>query len=884
MAKIGQLKDLGPACRDENRLGFIQRLDSEVLNGINYVEYKWIEETDEHHVIEVYFINELPDDCYGLLENLGLIHILGGVRIVNIKVIDVKKETDPEHLKITVDKAGDFSIYWLVIGWKYDGNNWIHTIPTLDRQYSRIGFSFKASCPVDIDCKQENYDKIPEKSEPLIDYQSKDYASFRKLLLDQVTQLNPGWLERNPADQGIALVELLAYTGDYLSYFQDAVANEIFLDTARQRISAKRHARLIDYYMHDGRNAWAFVHLSVEGEGRIPQGTLIVSRIEKPLRGKSEPPETEIPEDDLKEKPDINLRKVRLEKNPALSHSKIFETAFPLNAHQINNEIYFHTWGNLNCCLPVGTTSAFVYAISPVNPTKIIRPRIKTGGFLLIEEIKSPVSDAQADIDPSHRHVVRIIDTNKDIFDPVYKDYLVNNQLSPWKKPAKTMPLLHITWSYKDALPFPVCLSATPPNESPILNVSIAHGNIVLADHGRTVCETIEQEEPVLPDKPFYLNLSFSPLTMQYPFPENIDVCSRDISEKLKSRYNLYGHARETIPAITMDSESLTEQQNSWVAVRNLLDSSEFDPHFVVDIDNNGSAILRFGDGTYGMEPAGINKFDTTYRIGNGSEGNVSAESLAHIVKLTGISKWPQKIIAVRNPLPAKDGANLETIEEVRQYAPAAFHAEQYRAVTELDYTDVANKSPDVAGAVASFIWTGSWHTVCVGIDPVNPDNLITEPGGRTRLEPAFKDNILNFISGFRLAGYDLKIRSGEYIPLEIDLSICVAPDHFRADVVEAVYQILNNKISPTGKKGFFHWDNFTFGQPVYISKLYSTVENVEGVVSVIATLFKKFGKLANQELEEGMIPMENWEIARLDNDPNNLENGTLRITAKGGK
>jgi len=51
---------------------------------------------------------------------------------------------------------------------------------------------------------------------------AKDYSSFRRLLIDLIPQLNPNWLERNPSDLGIALLELLAYEGDYLSYFQDA--------------------------------------------------------------------------------------------------------------------------------------------------------------------------------------------------------------------------------------------------------------------------------------------------------------------------------------------------------------------------------------------------------------------------------------------------------------------------------------------------------------------------------------------------------------------------------------------------------------------------------------------------------------------------------------
>ena len=74
----------------------------------------------------------------------------------------------------------------------------------------------------------------------------------------------PQWQERNPADLGVALVELLAYVGDHLSYQQDAVATEAYLGTARRRVSVRRHARLVDYPMHDGCNARAWVQVQVE--------------------------------------------------------------------------------------------------------------------------------------------------------------------------------------------------------------------------------------------------------------------------------------------------------------------------------------------------------------------------------------------------------------------------------------------------------------------------------------------------------------------------------------------------------------------------------------------------------------------------------------------
>ena len=95
-------------------------------------------------------------------------------------------------------------------------------------------------------------------------------------MLDRLSVTMPKWKERSPADIGVMLVELLAYEADYLSYHQDAVATEAYLGTARKRISVRRHARLLDYYLHDGCNARTWVTLSVapEGDGTVLPGAL----------------------------------------------------------------------------------------------------------------------------------------------------------------------------------------------------------------------------------------------------------------------------------------------------------------------------------------------------------------------------------------------------------------------------------------------------------------------------------------------------------------------------------------------------------------------------------------------------------------------------------
>src|SRR5690606_11184234 len=44
---------------------------------------------------------------------------------------------------------------------------------------------------------------------------------------------------------------------------QDVIATEAYLETARLRTSVRRHARLVDYAMHEGANARAWVTVCV---------------------------------------------------------------------------------------------------------------------------------------------------------------------------------------------------------------------------------------------------------------------------------------------------------------------------------------------------------------------------------------------------------------------------------------------------------------------------------------------------------------------------------------------------------------------------------------------------------------------------------------------
>jgi hypothetical protein len=850
-------------CKDEQirRALIIGRTD---INGIDYLNV----DPADHSKLTVFFLNPVgpknaanpndSNDQYGLSTDLSKITITGGTRIVGIQAIGASRNPDGS-LTITVNEPGDYSIYTLALN-----------VPALDRLFATIDFSFMATCPVDFDCRGPEV--CPPRPVPdiLLDYEAKDYASFRQLLLDLLPRLNPTFTETNPSDLGIALVELLAYTGDRLSYFQDAVANEAYLDTLRHRISARRLAKLVDYRMHDGRNAWAPVHLAVNSKTTLPLGTKILSRIHRPLLGQTSPPSVIV--DGTK----INAQSMQAD--PALATVVAFETAFAVTLEPVNNEIYLHTWGNEDCCLPRGTTEAFLYAMLPGSNTAIV-PILHKHDYLLIEEVLGPLTGARADADPIHRQLVMIDEEPAPpTSDPLFSNVLLPGGVIQERVPGdQPLPLLRVRWRTADQLAQPFCLSAKLASGTLISNISVIRGNMVLADHGLTTQESILLAGPVPSTPPFRPRLSYGPLSQQIqPASVQYDAVTGRIRT---ARADLAGDVSKAQPAISLFVRFPTGGE-LWTPAPDLLESTPFDTAFVAEIDNDQRAILRFGDDEYGRSIAGATAITATYRIGNGLTGNVGAEALAHVAPdppFSGVTR-------VRNPLPARDGTDPETIAEVQQWAPEAFRAVQFRAVTEADYARTAELMPQMLSAVASFRWTGSWYSVFVGVLPRNPADLVNEAKGVMRLSPSLAQDLARFLESYRLVGYDLEIRPPQFLALEIDLLVCAAPNHFRIDVQQAVEAALSNRQLPDGSRGFFYPGKFVFGQAVYLSQIYAAVQGVEGVDSVLVTGFVPFGQPDNGELARGVIPVGPWQIARLDNDPNFMERGVLKITTRGGK
>ncbi|HUP60695.1 MAG TPA: putative baseplate assembly protein [Thermoanaerobaculia bacterium] len=769
--------------------------------------------------------------------------IEGGERIRPIRILNDPGalSDDWAHLEVT---NGDFSTYTLRL---VNGPGDDSPPPFYDPQLSSVEFSFKVECPSDFDCKP-GCACHPERAEaPDIDYLARDYATFRRLMLDRLTLLVPGWRERNPADIGITLVETLAYAADQLSYQQDAIATEAYLGTARRRMSVRRHARLVDYPMHDGCNARTWVQVRVENDLRKPplRTTPILPASTQFITRTPELPRVIHPAD-----------------LPSHLDGEVFESMHALDElYALHNTMPLYTWSATECCLPKGTTRATLAGHFP---------DLKAGHFVVFKEILGAETGEPVDADPTHVHAVRLTRANAfktlggKLTDPV---------------PAPPVQITELEWDAADALPFPLCISAH--FEAGDRNVSVVLGNIVLSDHGRSLrggelLPAVPEPNPalaVVAESRRCAPAERKPSPLRYaPVLEKLPITNAAPADMNTAAAAVKWTMRSVMPHI----EIFDDDGGRWLPRRDLLASDNLAREFVVEPDEDATR-LRFGDDRHGRRPDAGMQLVAFYRFGNGREGNIGAEAIAHIamVQPAGVATDIRTaIIEVTNPMPARGGVDPEPIEDVRQKAPVAFRTIE-RAVTERDYEEVVQRHAEVQRAAATIRWTGSWHTVYVTVD---------RAGGAPVKGTPFETELRSLLDRYRMAGVDVEVDGPRFVPLEIELLVCVRADYFRGDVQRAVLEVLGSRTLANGTQALFHPDRFTFGQPVYVSSIYAAVHGVTGVESVQIRKFQRQGVTSNEALTSGAIAIDRIEIARLDNDPSFPERGVVRLTMGGGR
>ncbi len=706
------------------------------------------------------------------------------------------------------------------------------------------------------------FDRPPE-----IDYRAKDFASFRQLMLDQISLLIPDWQERHPADLGDTLIDILAYAADYLSYYQDGVATEAYLGTARLRRSVRRHARLLDYNLHNGCNARTWVHIALRpgaGDWCLPKGVMLLAGFNGHGRSVVTPDE---------------LAAISAQDSPV----QAFITMHDVQLSDSQPEVAFYVQDRADTMLRRGAVSARLADSLDQQTHKRVLDDLKVGDVLIFEQRLDPQSGLSAGVDPDHRHAVRLTKIERTSLERWQAETAHSSRAAP------SLPPVAIHWDESDALPFDLVVgpyrSAALDSGFAARELSVALRNIVLVDHGAWVePETL----PATTAGTRYRSLlthrnvtyatdynhdqacrqSASAATVQHPYEAQAAV-------ELTDQRTLLLPESEDHPPLLRRSRAKSdgtqlELIHRWVQRRDLLSSDRTARSFVVETEDDGRAYLRFGYGGLGRGLSADDTLVATYRVGNGSQGNVGRHAIAHLVSDERISSIAALIQEVRNPLPVTTGVDAESIEKARLSAPHAFQT-PLSCVSPDDYAAQALQLPNggVREARARIERTGDWQTVFV---------YVRRQQGQST-DSAFGEQLLAWLRPRAMSGYEVAIRPPTMVALDLHLRVWIAPHRFKNAVRQAVQEALDNGLQDSGERGFFHPDNLGFGRSIYRSEVIRAAMAVDGVARVEIVRFSRQDDTRHLD----PLPIGELEIARLDANPDHPEYGTLRVDWEGG-
>lgn len=824
MSGTGCSADSPEVCHAGRRRALVRA--SRTLAGIDYVEIQ-----PDGLTLCVHFFGHPPGDI-----DADQVVVEGGRRIRGLRVVAARSHGHANGdacLLVTLDRTGDVSRYCVCLV-DADGR----APAGIDPRYACGDFSFHTDCPSALDCKAPPCPPAAKGPLPPIDYLARDYEGFRRLLLDRLAQTMPQWRERHAPDIGVTLVEVLAYVADQLSYELDAVATEAFLRTARRRISVRRHARLVDYRMHEGCNAraWVSIEAAADSPAPVPLAQLTFAAIVDNAN----------PRGGL-------VDRMELARTPG---AVIFEPVAiggdTMDIVAAHSEIRFYTWQDAECCLPAGSTRATLLdgpAIEHAGDASASRLRLAPGLYLVLEATRGCVTGAAADADPGQRHVVCL---TRAVFTT---------------DPATTppTPLWEIEWDADDALPFDLHLSLrTPAPECAHVEAAVARGNVLLVDHGATVdgedAGTVRSES----DDACCLCDGASPVTQRTAAAFSAELAQAPVThaerpEGRSASEMMRRDPRRAAPAVRLRSVGAHDAAvQDWTAAGDLLASGPDDRHFVVEVDDEGRAHLRFGDDVNGEQPDAGLRFTARYRVGNGPAGNVGHDTIVWLASTSEVVAGLQ--LAPRNPLSAMGGSAAESIDDVKLYAPRAYGRVLERAVAAEDYAQLAGEDARVQGASAELAWTGSGYEATVALDTYArhaPDEVARD--------------LLPRLDRARRIGHDVRIVPVRRVPLDIALQVCVAPHALRGEVERRIRELLSSRELPDGSRGMFHPDELRFGADVSASRLVALVQAVAGVVHVELSTFARSNAPpsdALRSLQDNRIAIRHDEVAVMQGDP----------------
>ncbi|MBA3533209.1 MAG: putative baseplate assembly protein [Ardenticatenales bacterium] len=256
---------------------------------------------------------------------------------------------------------------------------------------------------------------------------------------------------------------------------------------------------------------------------------------------------------------------------------------------------------------------------------------------------------------------------------------------------------------------------------------------------------------------------------------------------------------------------------------------------------------IRQPDGSvrqYGRVPeAGRQVRFTQYRFGGGVVGNVPPSKIQ--VMKTGLPY----IDYVTNLHRASGGRDQETLEEAKLRARRELRA-QHRAVTAEDYEDLGRgasravarckcRAPGDEADGANPLPPGTIELLVV---PAVADSVWLGDLSKLHLDPQVRKDVATYLDQYRLLTTNLHIREPRYLGVRVETEIVASeysqPEAVRLRVADSLRYFLSPLALPEGTQRpsdviDSQWEGWPFGRDLYLSELYSLIQQVPGVKHV---------------------------------------------------
>jgi len=356
-------------------------------------------------------------------------------------------------------------------------------------------------------------------------------------------------------------------------------------------------------------------------------------------------------------------------------------------------------------------------------------------------------------------------------------------------------------------------------------------------------------------------------------------------------------------------STEFTTSTNKWYEVKSLMQDKVFIPNttsvsdknnfkagdyvpvsnkFLTEYTPEGYFSLTFGSGTVdpldnldnyitsnmkvniasflnNMSLGTVPKVNSTifvkYRIGGGKDSNLGVNVITSVDSVEFNIQGPNSTIntqvedslSVTNITPAIGGADQPTIEEIRNMVAYNFAA-QNRAVTLNDYKSLIETMPSTFGAPAKVNVMEEDNKVRIKLLSYDENGSLTDTVSNT-----LKNNILNYLSEFRMINDYLDIVSGEVIDMGLEVDLVIDKNTSQTDVIKTAIENIVD---------FFAIEKRKMGDPLFVGDLSKSIGNVSGVVNVVdLRVFGKIGgEYSSSEVSQSYKDNATKEIQQSDN------------------